>query len=218
MLFDILRRTPAWVLSIIGAGGSGKTTKAFYLLDNEFPDDDVFIFRYPDHMREAFPEHMRPRIHFFESWKDIAGRPGIVFLDDMAIHFLSRSSNSAGAKDFVATLTIGRHQGHRYIITAQNSILTDKGLYESLDQYSLRCRMTLTQTFTEREEYIELQESINRNLDVVQQDHPELDRRSLTYCPETEEVFVFPNWEHMTDDLSTPYRGAYVEGGNVQFI
>lgn len=215
-LIEILNIKPTWVLSIIGPGGSGKTTKAFYLLDEVFTGD-IFIFKYPEHLRENFPEHMRSRITFFETWEEIAGRPGTVFLDDMAIHFLSRSSNSTGSKDFISTLTIGRHQGHRYIVTAQNSVLNDKGLYESLDQYTIRCRMTLTQTLTEREEYIELQQGINEIIDEVLETHPELDPRSITVCPETDEILIFPNWPHMTDELSTPYRGAYIEGGKLQF-
>lgn len=215
-LFKILKSTPAWVLTVLGAGGSGKTTKSWWIMDYVFSDSMIFIFRYPHHLRNNFPFHLRDRICFFDEWREIAGKPGIVFLDDMAIHFLSRSSGSGPAKDFISMLTIGRHQGHRYIITCQNSILSDKGLFESLDQYSLRCRMTATQTLTEREEYQDLQKSVNRILESVPV--PDDARRGLCYCPETDEILIFPNWPYMSNALSTPYAGAYVDGGTVKFV
>lgn len=211
-LFQILQDSPAWVLSIIGAGGSGKTTKAWFLIDKIFTGDQVFCYGYPSGMLLKLPVHLRRRVHVFNEWSEIAGRPGIVFLDDMAIHFLSRSSSSGPSKDFISMLTIGRHNGHRYIITSQNSILSDKGLFESLDQYALRCRMTYTQTMTEREEYVNLQLQINDILEEISED-----TRGLCYCPETEEIYRFPNWEYMTDEISKPYAGAYVKDGKVVF-
>ncbi len=217
-LFRILKETPSWVLSIIGAGGSGKTTKTWWLLDNIFTEDTIFLFGYPERVRQFLPEHMKQRIVFFDSWREIAGKPGIVVLDDVAIKFLS-SRRGSDSKDFISTLTIGRHQGHRYITTVQNSILSDKGVYESLDQYSLRCRMTQTQTLTEREEFQTLQETVNGILQTVALacELTDVEKKGLCYCPETDEVFRFPNWEYMTDELSMPFKGAYIEGGKVEF-
>ena len=216
-LYRELKERPAWVLSIIGAGGSGKTDKSFFVLDNWFPEEEVFLLNYPPSVIAKFPPHMRKRCHSFTSFEEISGKSGIVFFDDVALHFLSRSSGASGNKELIRMLTIARHNDWRFIITSQNSILNDKGLFEALDQFSLRCRMTLTQTFTEREEFQDVQLMVNNLIESRAGTHY-TQTRPYAYCPETEELFRFPRWEHMTEDISKPYKGVYLdENSNIVF-
>ena len=205
-----LRERPAWVLSIIGAGGSGKTDKSFFILDEWFPDEEVYLLNYPPSVIAKFPPVLRRRSHSFSGFSEIAGKKGIVFFDDVALHFLSRSSGASGNKELVRMLTIARHNDWRFIITSQNSILNDKGMFEALDQFSLRCRMTLTQTFTEREEFQDLQLSVNHLIESRAGTHY-TQTRPYAYCAETGELFKFPRWQHMTETISKPYKGAYLD-------
>ncbi len=207
-----LERRAAWVLSIYGAGGSGKTTLALFLMDKWFPDSKLAFFRYPSRAMAALPDHIRSRARSFDSMAQIVGKPYVVFLDDTAIHFLSRSTSNSSNKDFVSQLTLGRHNDHKFIITAQSSILVDKGIFESLDQFSLRCRMTDFQSKTEREEFIATQLSINSLIDYVSPDSS----IGLWFCPETMELMHFPLWPYMTDALSKPYRGCYIVNGQIE--
>ena len=206
---------PAWVFSIIGAGGSGKTSKAFWILDSWFPDETIHAFHFPESVLGILPERMRSRFNVFNDMRQIAGEPGIVLLDDVAIFFLSRSGSSAASRDLISTMTIGRHNGHRYLVTCQNSILMDKGLMESLNQYSIRCRMTELQTMTEREELRELQLHVNTILEEATVGLERQDAIGYCYSVETDEILVFPDWSGMTEELSKPYRGRCVRNGSL---
>lgn len=217
-LYAELRTRPSWVLSIIGSGGSGKTSKAYWMVDNWFPNDKIFIFRYPEKVLDQFPSRMRNRIVIFNELKEIAGKPGIILLDDVAISFLSRSSASGENKDLLSTMTIGRHNDHRYIVTVQNSILTDKGVYESLDQFSIRCKMTEIQTMTERTEFVLLQKDVNKMLDELTAGLSYNDSKGFCYCSETDEILIFPDWEFMNEEISKPFKGGYVSGSKLSFI
>lgn len=215
-LLEELESRESWVLSVIGAGGSGKTSKSYWVLDNWFPDDRIFAYAFRQDVIDSLPERISSRMESFSSFDQIAGRPGIIFLDDIAIHFLSRNSNASASKDMVATMTIARHNGHRFIITTQNSILSDKGLMESLDNFSLRTRMTEIQMLTEREEYQDLQRQVNRMIDT----YSELTGKSnkgFAYCSETDELLRFPDWKDMTSEISRPYQGGYVRDGKLCF-
>lgn len=207
-----LERRAAWVLSIYGAGGSGKTTLALFLMDKWFPDSKLAFFRYPPRAMDALPERMRNRAVSFDAMNQIVGDPCIIFLDDTALHFLSRSTSNSGNKDIVQQMTIARHNGQRYIITAQSSILVDKGLFESLDQFSLRCRMTEFQSLTERVEFVSTQMSVNSLIDYIGKG----DSLGLWYCPESCELFKFPDWPDMTEALSKPFRGCFVVNGQIE--
>lgn len=214
-LHDELLQRPAWVLSVIGSGGSGKTSKAFHILDTWFPDETIHAFHFPDSTLAALPERMRLRFNCFDDMQDIAGVPGIVLLDDVALFFLSRSGNSSASRDLISTMTIGRHNDHRYLLTCQNSILMDKGLMESLDQFSIRCRMTELQTMTEREELRDLQLQVNQLLAETTSGLSRIESIGYCYSVETDEVLIFPDFAGMTEEISKPYRGRCIRNGNL---
>jgi len=213
-----LQNSLAWLLSVIGAGGSGKTSTALWIIENWFPEDNVAIYKYHPEVLKAFPEHIRKRTISFEHMGEIAGKPYIILLDDTALHFLSRSTSGSDNKDLVRQLTIARHNDQRIISTAQNSILIDKGVYESLDQYSLRCRMTDLQALTEREEVVQLQLRINEMLQAAGERLPANKRKGLRYCPETGEILYFPAVPWMNDTISKPYKGYYVRSGELTSV
>ncbi|MCL2608128.1 MAG: hypothetical protein FWD92_06220 [Methanomassiliicoccaceae archaeon] len=215
-LREELRNRAAWILSIYGAGGSGKTTLCYFLLDKWFPDERIAFFSYPQRVMDALPPHIRDRSVSFSRMRDIAGKRCIVVFDDTALHFLSRATSKKENKDIVQQMTISRHNDHRFIITAQNSILVDKGLFESLDQFSLRCKMTDFQSRTERPEFVSAQLAINEYLTCIIEDRSDLHPKGFWYCIETGELLHFPEWEHMSDVLSKPYRGCYVVDGCIE--
>jgi len=214
-LREELMQRPSWVLSIIGAGGSGKTSKAFWILDNWFPEETIHAFHFPESTLASLPERMRSRFNPFDDMQQIAGVPGIVLLDDVALFFLSRSGSSTASRDLISTMTIGRHNDHRYLITCQNSILMDKGLMESLDQFSIRCRMTELQTMTEREELRDLQAQVNLVLDEVTVGLTRMDSLGFCYSVETDEVLILPDFPDMTESISKPYKGRCVRNGSL---
>ncbi len=205
VLYRELHERPAWVLSIIGAGGSGKSTKMFWIIDNWFPDDHVFLWNHPSDVIRKFPPELRKRSHSFEDFIEIAGRSGLIVLDDSALHLLSRSAGDGVNKQFLQILTVARHNDWRIIITVQNSILNDKGVYEVLDGFSLRCRMTALQTATERDEFRDYQVMVNEYIEHLASSYREFVQ--YAFCYETMELFRFPNWKHMTEEISKPYRG-----------
>ena len=210
-----LENSLSWILSVIGAGGSGKTSSALWILENWFPEEKIAIYKYHDSVLQAYPEHVRKRCVTYENMEEIVDRPYIIFLDDTALHFLSRSTSNKDNKDLVQQLSIARHNDHRVISTAQNSILVDKGVYESLDQYSLRSRMTDLQARTEREDVVELQLQINSMLKDAGQRYLPKARKGLRYCPETDEILYFPAVSWMNDQISKPYKGYYVKSGEL---
>ena len=211
ILRDELHNRPSWVLSFYGAGGSGKTTLGLFLMDKWFPDDELAFFRYPPKAMASLPDRMRRRSKSFTRMDQIIGSPHLVFLDDTALHFLSRQTSNKDNQDLVKQLTIARHNDQRFLITAQNSILVDKGLFESLDQFSLRCRMTDFQARTERPEFIDIQLKVNDLIASL----PETNGR-YWYCMESGELFCFPGWPDMNESLSKPYQGVVVSNGQLE--
>jgi len=216
-LLNELRSSAAWVLTIIGPGGSGKTSTAWWIIENWFPDDEIAVYKYSAKAIGALPEHIRKRTVRFSSVREILDRRCVIFLDDTLIHFLSRSTSSPESKDFIQNMGIGRHNDFRYILTTQNSILVDKGLFEALDVFSLRCRMGHMQTMTEREEHRDAQIAINDLLEQAADDHgyTRYQRKGLRYCMETEETLYFPDCTWMNDQISKPFRGHYVAAGQL---
>jgi len=215
-LLNELRARASWVLSLIGPGGSGKTHAALWILENWFPEDEVAIFHYSKEALAALPDHLRERTFSFTSWEQLLGRCCIVLLDDTALFFLSRSTSKTENKDLVSNSTIARQNDLRFISTAQNTILVDKGMYEALDQFQLRSRMTECQAVTEREEAVQLQLMINDLLEDAAEGKPTGYAIGLRFCPETGETFHFPAIPWMTEQISKPYKGYYVQGGELR--
>jgi len=186
-----------------------------HIMEHWFPESEIAIYKYPKESLLNLPQYFRDRCVSFESYEEIVDKPCIIFLDDTALFLLSRSTARDENKDWVMQMTISRHNDHRIISTAQNTILVDKGIYESLDQYALRCKMSYMQSMTERDTSAELQLRINELFDDLAVGKPDIWARGLRYCPETDEIFHFPPVPWFTDDVSKPFKGCYVSGGEI---
>ena len=214
-LLNELQTRASWVLSLVGPGGSGKTHAALWILENWFPEDRIAIYHYDKQALAALPEHIRKRAFSYTDYSELLGKKCIVLMDDTALFFLSRSTGKTENKDMISNSTIARQNDLRFISTAQNTILVDKGLYEALDQFQLRSVMTHSQAVTERPDMIEQQLMINEFLEDAAKGKPREYARGLRYCPETGERLHFPAIPWMTEQISKPYKGCYVKDGEL---
>jgi|GEM_PF-2636902 len=222
VLYNVLTAMESWMTTLTGAGGSGKTSAAWKMAEEWFPELPIALFRYSEDAIAALPDHIRKRVHNFQTWDDLVSwivekdiQEVLLLLDETALHFLSRSTSNKENKDATSNFTIGRHNGLKILSTAQNTILVDKGLFESLEQFSLRCWMSGLQTETEREEAKEIQRMVNTLVD-EESGGNYLQRKGLRYCPETDELFRFPKVEWMTPEISRAYRGWIIDGGTLR--
>lgn len=213
---DILVNEEAYLLNISGPSGSGKTSKLFYILDYWYPKDTVFAFRnYNKELIELFPESLRSRSISFQSFREIIDIPCVVVLDDLPAQAYSGDFRTTANQDFVRQLTFERHNDHKLVSTSQNDMLVLKGLYESLHVYNLMSKMLPSQTDTVRN--IDLQQSVNSIIRIGELSRPWRDKRAFSYCPETDELIMFPDYK-LPDAVGKPYKGFVVENGKLQHV
>lgn len=213
ILKDILVNEEAYLLNIAGPSGSGKTSKLFYILDYWYPKDTIFAFRnYRPELIKLFPSSLRDRCRSFRSFREIIDIPCVVVLDDLPAQAYSGDYRSTDSQDFIRQLTFERHNNHKLVATSQNDMLVLKGLFESVHVYNLMAKMLPSQTDTVRN--IKLQESVNNIIRLGEMCRPLTDKRAFSYCPETDELFMFPDYK-LPDAVGKPYRGYVVENGNL---
>ena len=212
-LKKILVGEEAYLLNILGASGSGKTNKLFYILTHFFPKDTQFAFRnYNEDLLQYFPESLVERSRTFISFKEILNFPCVVVLDDLPLQAYANDHKRAANQDFIRQLTIERHNDHKLIATSQNDQLVLKGLFQSVNVYNLMSRMLPSQSDTVRN--VALQISVNNIIKQAESFHPYVDKRAFSYCPETDEIFTFPDLQ-LNSLIGKPYRGYYVENGQL---
>lgn len=212
-LKNILVDEDAYLLNIQGSSGSGKTNKLFFILKNWFPFDTQFAFRnYNKDLIKYFPKTLIDRSRTFKSFREILNFPCVVVLDDLPAQAYSSDYRSTDNQDFIRQLTFERHNDHKLIATSQNDQLVLKGLFQSVNVYNLMSRMLPSQSDTVRN--IELQNKVNNIILQAENFKQRIDPRSFSYCPETDELFNFPNMQ-LNEQIGKPYRGFIVEQGKL---
>ncbi len=212
-LARIVREQEGYLLNIVGPSGSGKTSKLFHILQHWFGEDVEFAFRnYDQELIGLFPERIRSRSFTFRGFREILNVPCIVVLDDLPAQAYSGEYGKTASMDFIRQLTFDRHNDHKFLATSQNDQLVLKGLLESVDVYNLLSRMLPSQTATCRDP--EYQENANQVIKIIEEEYPEIDSRAISFCPETDEVFVFPDTV-LDPKIGKPFRGCVVEEGKL---
>lgn len=212
-LKNILIEDEAYLLNIQGPSGSGKTNKLFYILKYFFPFSTNFAFRnYNNNLLQYFPKNLRDRCLTFTSFREIINYPCVIILDDLPVQAYSNDYRSSDSQDFIRQLTIERHNDHKLIATSQNDQMVLKGLFQSVNVYNLMAKMLPSQSSTVRN--IELQEKVNNIITQSEKLKPYTDKRAFSYCPETDEIFNFPDMQ-INPLLGKPYKGYVVENGKL---
>ena len=181
------------ILIVVGSGKMGKSCAGHtiaslfwshrpkYFLDPE--DIDISIFPGYVHVKDT-----------------IAIPPGsVIFIEDVNRLFASRSSSNKSA--IQKWLTAVSQKDYVVVLTTQSFADTDMAFARSQNTIFVHKCMWHDDIAFERPELQLQQVAANIAIDEYSMKHPEIDRRSICYCPRYGDLLILPIVEWWTDGV-----------------